>query len=143
MHRATHALMGVLSLGLFLGLAATPALAHQDLPHLKPIPNPKCYTLTHSHGDRYAKHLLWHLTRKGPAKDQYKRMYVTISDESGWDAGAKNKTSTASGFAQFLSSWWARRWHWNPFNGPLNIRVFVYCIEHPRETGGWSNWAGH
>ena len=142
MHRATHALIAVLSFGLFLGLATAPALAHQDLPHLKPIPNPTCRILQHTHGARHDRHLLWHLTCKGPAQGQYQRMYDTVSEESGWRSWAHNP-SGASGYAQFMPEWWAGRWHWDPFNGQLNIRVFVYCVEHSRETGGWSNWYGH
>jgi len=69
-------------------------------------------------------------------------MFTTISEESSWRHAARN-ASGASGYAQFMPEWWARRWLWDPMDGALNIRVFVYCIEHPRETGGWSNWAGH
>jgi hypothetical protein len=69
-------------------------------------------------------------------------MFTTISEESGWGHAARN-ASGASGYAQFMPEWWAHRWLWDPMDGPLNIRMFVYCIEHPRETGGWSNWAGH
>jgi len=136
MRHATYALALSLTFCFTLGLGAPYARA-STLPHLKPLP--RCSLLRQQHGTRYDKHLLYHLAPKG----QYARMYATIQGESSWRARAKNRSSTASGYAQFLSFWWADRWHWNPFNGPLNIRVFVYCIEHPRETGGWSNWAGH
>jgi hypothetical protein len=72
-------------------------------------------------------------------------MYRTIWGESRWRAGARN--GPYGGYAQFHQNWAngrnAGRWVWNRYNGRLNIRMFYYCVTHPRSTGGWSNWLGH
>jgi hypothetical protein len=70
-------------------------------------------------------------------------MYATVAGESHWRAGAANPSSSARGYAQFLSGWYAGRWHFDPRNGALNLRVFYYVVTHPRSTGGWANWNGH
>ena len=121
-----------------MALCAGTACAQSLPPHLK---DSHCPRLAKIHNEtHYCKHLLRDLCGRNVAL--YRRMYATVKGESGWGAHAHNP-SGASGYAQFMPSWWAGRWHFDPYNGALNIRVFYYCVTHPRETGGWSNWPRH
>lgn len=68
---------------------------------------------------------------------------VIIPRESGWQCGAKNPRSTASGLTQQLNihGWrYARRgWDWDAdrFNGPRNIEIARELFNE----SGWRPWA--
>jgi hypothetical protein len=102
------------------------------------LPKATCSRLHHLHGKALWKHYLWHLCNENRAK------YVWISSivqrESGWNPNAKNPTSSAAGLAQFLSIWYDGKWHFNPYDPILSLRVMVYVWNHP-SLGGAGNWA--
>ena len=112
---------------------SAPALA-ADLP--SPLPTSTCSTLHHLTGKALWKHWIWHL-RPG----EYGRICRTVDGESGWNRWAHN--GTYRGLVQFGAPWYAGRWHFDPYNPVLSIRVMVYMLRHPGATGGWSNWQGH
>ena len=139
MRREAATLLLVLGLLFVVGLRAGPATAEQLLP--SPLKDSHCSTLARLHGVAHDKHLLWELcgySRRG--RVLHALMYWIIERESHWQPRAHNP-SGAAGYAQFMPEWWAGRWRFDPYNGPLCIRVFYYCVTHPAATGGLRNWA--
>jgi len=131
MRRAIVVLLLTAALGTYVATAKASTLP-------SPLPDAKCSTLTNGtlHGKALWKHWIWHLRRF-----EYNRICNTIYGESRWDRYAHN--GTYKGLVQFGSSWYAGRWHFDPYNPVLSIRVMVYVLRHPDTLGGWSNWAGH
>ena len=127
--------VALLLAGLFVFCGPPQALAN-DLPKL---PTSKCSLLHNGsqHGKQLWKHWIWHLRRS-----EYTRICNTFAGESGWDPTAENSAGYA-GLPQFGTAWYNGRWHFNPHNPVLSIRVMVYMLRHPESTGGWSNWNGH
>jgi hypothetical protein len=121
---------------LFIVLSG-PVIAQTRLP--SPLPTSRCSNLHNDslHGKALWKHWIWHLRRS-----EYTRICNTITGESRWDPTAENSGGYA-GLMQWGSAWYAWRWSFNPHNPVLSIRIMVYALRHPHETGGWSNWAGH
>lgn len=71
----------------------------------------------------------------------YRQMRYIAHRESGYQAGAKNPSSSASGLFQFLDTTWAGSW--NPYRG-----VSVFSAKHnalaaayAMHLGHWSWWA--
>lgn len=121
---------------LIIGYLALTALAHaSELP--TNLPKAECATLNHLQGEKKWKHYLWHLCNENRAK--YVRVACVVSRESRWNPKAANPSSSARGLAQFLSSWYSGRWHFDPFNPILSLRVMVYVWNHP-SLGGPANW---
>ena len=59
--------------------------------------------------------------------------------ESGWDANAKNRSSTASGLFQALKGWWSGAWGYpafDPFNPQANVEFAAWLYY----TGGPQHW---
>lgn len=108
----------------------------QELP--KNLPSSHCSSLNHLSGQKLWKHYLWHLCNENQAK--YLRISSVINRESRWNPRAANPDSSARGLAQFLSIWYSGKWHFNPCNPILSIRVMVYVWNRP-SLGGEGNWA--
>lgn len=64
-----------------------------------------------------------------------------ISCESRWDEFAKNRSSTASGLAQFLRSTWARtpHGHKSVFQPVYNIKAMRWLYQASGHT--WQQWS--
>lgn len=144
MTRRTDALYAVFILILIIVAlaiwAAGNTVAGASGTHLpKPLPTTSCSRLTNGslHGKALWKHWIWHLRRS-----EYRRICSAIAAESHWQPSAENSAGYA-GLPQFGRSWYAGRWHFDPHNAVLSIRVMVYVLRHPKKTGGWSNWSGH
>lgn len=136
--KSTVAMFFVISIiALLFIVLSGPVSARQRLP--SPLPSSSCSSLSNGslHGRALWRHWVWHLRRA-----EYGRICATIQGESRWDPAAEN-SSGYSGLMQWGSAWYAGRWHFNPHDPVLSIRVMVYVLRHPHETGGWSNWAGH
>jgi hypothetical protein len=102
------------------------------------LPTASCSRLHTLHGEKLWKHYLWHLCNENRAK--YVRIAAVVYRESRWNPGAANPSSSARGLAQFLSIWYNGRWHFDPLNPILSLRIMVYVWNRP-SLGGEGNWA--
>lgn len=66
----------------------------------------------------------------------YGQMKYIAHRESGYQAGAKNPSSSASGLFQFLDTTWAGSW--NPYRG-----VSVFSAKHNALAAGYAMHLGH
>lgn len=101
------------------------------------LPSASCSRLNHLSGEARWKHYLWHLCNGN--REKYVRIAAVVQRESRWCATADNPSSSSAGLAQFLSGWYDGRWHFNPYNPILSLRVMVYVWNRP-SLGGEGNW---
>ena len=62
-----------------------------------------------------------------------------VNCESGWDQYAKNRNSTATGYAQFLRGWWGDARPGDPFDPVWQAVNIQYLLDN----GGKSHWECH
>lgn len=119
-----------------IGFLAFSALAHAS--ELPPnLPKVTCSTLNHLKGEKKWRHYLWHLCNEKRAK--YETICGVVQRESRWNPRADNPSSSAAGLPQFLATWYNGRWHFDPYNPILSLRVMVYVWNRP-SLGGPGNW---
>lgn len=78
---------------------------------------------------------IYRLLRKYPGVS-YDKVYKVVKCESGWNSDAKNRQSTASGYAQFLYNTWyfevIEKLGWSnlisPFDGERNLEGLIYLL---------------